>query len=263
MSTTKASDLILPKLDDVNKKLEALNLLMVTQFAQVHEELEAMKEKLAAAPKKPSTRSGTSKATQQVSPSGKKPYTNKMLWWKDMFAAHYDQFVLELFTPELESDGFIAEAEAAMQDAKNKDKVGEARYKAMADYIWKTKIKEDGCKKFKDAVFKKFDNQKGSSDGEEATKESTNDDAKTDDKVPNDAEQESDNAATDAEEAGDDGDSNAEGDDDAAPKAPAKKGAKAATPAKAPPKPAAKGPAKGAAKGATKNTTKTVTKAKK
>lgn len=247
--TAKASDLIIPKLDELTKQFNEFSLSMVTQFAQVHEELNALKEKLAAAPKKPSTRTGASKTTQAVSPTGKKTYSNKMIWWKDMFAAHYEQFVKELFTTELESDGFIAEAEEAMQDPKNKDKVGEARYKAMADYIWKTKIKEDGCKKFRDAVFKKFEDQKNSGgDGEEATAEDNDGDAKP---AVEAAEPESETANDNAE--ADEGDGDAE-EEAPPPKAAApKKGAKAAaTPAKTPAKPTTKGPAKGATKVTTK-----------
>lgn len=173
-----------------------------------------------------------------------------MLWWKDAFAAHYDQFVKELFTEELESDGFIAEAEEAMQDAKNKDKVGEARYKAMADYIWKTMIKVDGNKKFRDAVFKKFEDQKNSGgDGEEATAEDGENDSKAADAAEPEGETANDNADAD----GEDGDA-AEPEEEPAPKPTPKKGTKAAaTPAKAPAKPAAKTPAKAStAKGTTK-----------
>lgn len=255
----KASDLIIPKLDELTKQFNEFSVLMTTQFVQVHEELNALKEKMAAAPKKTTTRSGTSKVSQTVSPAGKKSYNNKMIWWKDMFAAHYDQFVQELFTPELESDGFIAEAEEAMQDAKSKDKVGEARYKAMADYIWKTKIKpEDGFTKFRDAVFQKFEKQKNSSgDGEEATAEDNDDDSK----ATADA-AEPDN---DANNNVDDGDAADHEDEESPPlKAAPKKGVKAAsTPAKAPAKPAAKGPAKTAAKGTTKASAKGAAKSKK
>lgn len=259
--TQKASELIIPKLDELTKQVNDLALSMVTQFALVHEELNAIKEKQAAAPKKASTRAGTSKTTQTLSPSGKKTYSNKMIWWKDMFASHYEQFVKELFTPELEADTFLTEAEEAMQDGKNKDKVGEAKYKAMADYIWKTKIKDEGHKKFRDAVLKKFEDQKNNGgDAEEATAE----DNDGDNNLPNDTTQNENPSVNDNE----DGENVAEPEDDDDSDTPAvkptsKKVKSVATPSKAPAKPVTKTPSKTVVKSNSKVPPKTVVKGKK
>jgi hypothetical protein len=257
---------ILVKVDELRKQFDDFARSMMAEFVRVHEELDSLKEKLAAAPKKTTTRSGTSKSSQTLSPAGKKPYNNKMLWWKDMFAANYDQFVQELFTPELESDGFIEEAEANLQDSKGKEKVGDARYKAIADYIWKQKIRPDGFKKFKDAVMKKFEEQSnGGGDGEEATAEGNNDDES---KVADVAEPETNSVNDNAPDDDADGDAHEDGDSDESETPPAKATPKkssktAATTAKAPAKPAAKGPAKTATKSTSKTSSKGPAKAKK
>lgn len=259
----KTSEVLLTKIEILLKAQEELKLTMIAQNTALIEELASIKEKLATAASKKSVRTTGSKTAAASTPTGKKTYSNKMLWWKDMFAANFEQYKTELFTAELETDSIIAEAEAEMEKAKNKDKEGDARYKAMADYIWRTYLKTDEKKAFKDLVFKKYEEYNNSIDGAvEATAES-NDDAETNVATPedDDAPANDDAPATDGDDAeGDD----AEGDDAAeeevpktksvakgkAAAAPKKAAAKAAPAAKAaaPKKTsAAKGPAKAAA----------------
>jgi len=264
----KTSEVILAKVETLLKEQEQLKLTIIAQFTALNEEIVSVKEKLATAASKKGVRTGGSKATAAATPTGKKFYPNKFIWWKDMFAANYEQYKTELFTAELETDGIIAEAEAEMEKAKNKDKEGDARYKAMADYIWRTYLKTDDKKAFKDLVFKKYEEYNNSIDGAvEATAESNDDAAETNVASPedDDAPANDDAPATDGDDADADGDA-----DDDAPTAKAKPAAKGkVTPAKkAPATKAAAVKAKSAAKAApakaaTKGPAKTAAPAKK
>lgn len=255
-----ASERLLVEMQALTKQNEELHRLVIVQHTTIMSEFEALKEKVAnVSTKKAATRTGGARAASVPTPSGNKKYNNKMLWWKDTFSANFEQYSTEFFNEALESQDLLAEAEEALAaDAKNKDKEGTAKYKIMADYIWKnylkTDKKTDDKKAFREAVFKKFDDYNlESGSAVEATAE-TGDDAE-----PNVAATEDDDAPNDNA----DGDADADADDDeekpkktakappkkaAAPKAAAKAPAKAAKGATKAPKAAAKGAAKTAAK---------------
>lgn len=253
---TPASERLLVEIQALTKQNEELHRLVIVQHTTIMSEFEALKEKVAnVSNKKAATRTGGTRAASVPTPSGNKRYSNKMLWWKDTFSANYEQYSTEFFNEALESQDLLAEAEADFNESKNKDKEGVAKYKIMADYIWKnylkTDKKTDDKKVFRDAVFKKFDDYNlESGSAVEATAE-TGDDAE-----PNVAATEDDDGPNDNTDGDADGDGDAD-DDDAKPKKPVAKAVptkKAApkTAAKAAPKAAAKGAAKSAAKGAAK-----------
>jgi len=237
---SKASELLIVKVDAITKQQEDLRVLMTAQYTALTEELATIQEKLAnQEKKKPPSRAG-SKSVPSKTPTGKRTYGNKMIWWKDMFATHYDQYSEELFTEELNTAQVLAEAEAEMEKPKNKDKEGAVRYKAMADYIWRNYLKTDTHKEFKALVFRKFEEYHDSAD--------TTTEAKKEDDGDNVAAPESEDAPTEENDDEDDDDDNDQDEEEATPKkAPAKK----TTPKKAPAKkttpkkaPAKKAPAK-------------------
>lgn len=236
-----ASERLLVEIQALHKLIEELTRSTTVQFATMMTEFEALKEKVAnVSTKKTTTRAGGARAASVPTPSGNKKYNNKMLWWKDTFAANYEQYCTEFFNEALESQDLLAEAEGDFNESsKNKDKEGVAKYKIMADYIWKNYLKtdkktDDDKKAFRDAVFKKYDDYNlESGNAVEATAENG------DDAEPNVAATEDDDAPND----------NAEGDEDEEEK-PKKTTAKAAPKkAAAAPKAAAKAPVKTAAKG--------------
>lgn len=254
---TPASERLLVEIQALTKQNEELHRLVIVQHTTIMSEFEALKEKVAnVSTKKAATRTGGARTASVPTPSGNKKYNNKMLWWKDTFAANYEQYCTEFFNEALESQDLLAEAEADFNESKNKDKEGVAKYKIMADYIWKNYLKtdkksDDDKKAFRDAVFKKYDDYNlESGNAVEATAE-TGDDAE-----PNVAATEDDDAPNDNA----DGDADADGDEEEKPKKPAAK----ATPAKkaAAPKAATKAVAKGA-KAAPKAAAKAAPKAAK
>jgi len=259
---TPASERLLVEIQALTKQNEELHRLMIVQHTTIMSELEVIKEKVAnVSTKKAASRTGGARAASVPTPSGNKKYNNKMLWWKDTFAANYEQYCTEFFNEALESQDLLAEAEADFNESKNKDKEGVAKYKIMADYIWKNYLKtdkktDDDKKAFRDAVFKKYDDYNlESGNAVEATAE-TGDDAE-----PNVAATEDDDAPNDNA----DGDADADDDEEEKPKksakaTPVKKAAAPKAAAKAAPKAAAKGAAKPAAKGAAKPAAKTAKK---
>jgi hypothetical protein len=231
------------KVDAFTKRQDEMNVTMIAQYTTLLEELATIKEKMANMDKKkPTARSG-SKAVPTKTPTGKRMYGNKMIWWKDMFSTHYEQYKEELFTEELDTSEVLGEAEAEMSKPKNKDKEGAVRYKAMADYIWKNYLKTDTHKEFKDLVFRKYEEYHDTAESTPEAKTETND---ADTVAAPESEEPSDDASADDEDEDDDEDAKPAKKDPAkkpaAKKPAAKKPAatKKATPAK---KPAAKKPA--------------------
>jgi hypothetical protein len=210
-----ATQVLIAKAGEHTKEINELRLTMIANHTTLLEQLETIQQKLAnQEKKKPATRGGT-KAASATTPTGKRKYSNKMIWWKDMYAANAEQYNAELFTPELESDKILEEAEAEMQKTKNKDKEGEAKLKAMADHIWKNYLKVDTHKAFKDAVLKKYDEYNADTNSTEASPDADDnaepavpesddapgdDDAPANDNTPSDADEDGDNGADDDED---------------------------------------------------------------
>jgi len=232
MSKQSASEILMVKVDTNTKQIDELRITLIAQHTTLIEELATIKEKIAnATTKKTASRAG-SKSVPSKTPTGKRMYGNKMIWWKDMFSAHYDQYCDELFTEELNTSEVLGEAEAEMQKPKNKDKEGAVRYKAMADYIWKNYLKTDTHKEFKKLVFDKYDEYHDDVDTTPEAKKETGD-------ADNVAVAESEDAPTDEDV---DEDEDEDEDEKPAPKKAAAKKPAAKKPAAK--KPAAKKPAK-------------------
>jgi len=175
MSKQSASEILMVKVDNNTKQIDELRITLIAQHTTLLEDLATIKEKLANATTKKATSRTGGKTVPSKTPTGKRMYGNKMIWWKDMFAAHYDQYCEELFTEELNTSEVLGEAEAEMQKPKNKDKEGAVRYKAMADYIWKNYLKTDTHKEFKKIVFNKYDEYHDDADTTPEAKKETGD----------------------------------------------------------------------------------------